>query len=168
MAIQRMDQLITKLTDALFVAEYRRLDKMVEDLDQQNREAKGHNSYGFIYEGVQYTPKNSPYLPGGQRHTSLSFSLNKVAKDFKQSMEMVAHDRKMIEQVLYKLLVQCNDAREVRDCLPEALVSLVPDLQAMPRQFTDGYLLKSDERAYRQYQQILPKIQLYTATRLLY
>ena len=168
MSIPRMDKLITKLTDALFVAEYRRIDKMVEELDQQNREAKGHSTYGFIHAGVQYTPKNSPYLAGGHRYASLSFTLSNQAKQFLRDKQTIEHDRKIIEQVLYKLMIQCNDKQELRDCLPESLVSLIPELQRIPRQFSDGYLLKGDERAYRQYKQVLGKIQFYTATRLLY
>lgn len=169
MAIEKLADVIHDLCDLLFEAETRRLDTTVKQLDQSNREIKGNSLHGFIHGGEIYRPSNAPVrATRTSDYPTLAFTLCNDAEAFVNDSKTLKADRKLIEQILFKLLYQCNDIQEVRDSLPECLVQLVPGLAKMPRKCTEGFIIRHDPRAHRQYLAVLPKIEFYAMTRLIY
>lgn len=169
MAIHNLTQIIEGLSKVLFEAEYRRLESSVKRLDQQNREILRHVSSGFMHNGVLYRPKDAATIAvGAGANPPLAWELLGSMNEFLADRKVIQTDQKLIEQTLYTLLYQCNDGQELRDSLPECLVSLVPALQSLNRCCNEGFIIRHDERAHRQYLKILPKIEFYSATRLMY
>lgn len=160
-----VDRIVTKL----FEAEHRRIEKRVETLDRQNREMKGiSDRWGFIHAGVVYVPKNSPYKRDSGSYPSLHFALCKEANDFLKDVDKVTTDQQMITQMANLLIKPCNGNAEVRNALPDSLVSLAPWLNDLPRTKEEAYTIRHDERAMRQYQKLLDSIDFYVATRMIY
>ena len=151
----------------MFEAETRRLYQAMCTLDAKNREILGIAIPGFMIQGRVFIP--NPVR--GQKLVkvpSLSFLLQKEGQAFMKDREAIDFDRKQIEQMLHILLMPCLDLQEVRDQLPEAVASLLTDCPFTRKSQTPGYLIKSDERAYKQFLAMVPKMEFYVATRLLY
>lgn len=168
MALPTIQPLIKQLSHKMFEAERRRLETILVQIDKQNREIKGQTLQGFMHAGKIYRPKSAPTLAvGAGSYPTLAFALQDQMAELLRDTKEVETDQQLIEQILYKLLYQANDRQEIRDALPECLVQLT-DLNRLNRKLSPGFLNQSDERTYRQFQAILPKIEMYCTTRLLY
>jgi len=163
-------QLIQKFLVDLFVAEKRRLDKSIADLIRANNEAKGVQSAGFLYYGDYYTAEGFMTMPGAGNagKENLHDSLNKKMEWHIKSAQTVAHDERLIGQIIFKLLGPCETLQDMRDTLPDCLAEMIPALKNLPRINDVGYSLREDVRGEAQLTQWLPKIEFYAAARLIY
>lgn len=168
MAITTAQGQIAGLVDELFKPEHRRLEKEIERLDKANREMKGLERWGFMHAGVVYVPKSSPYKQQGTSYPTLHFALCKQANAFIKDVQTVENDKQMIKQICHLLIHHCDNWQAIRDALPEALVELAPWLRDFSRTRKEAYTIQHDERAMRQYLQMLDKIDFYVATRMIY
>ncbi|MNO13141.1 hypothetical protein D3C76_27670 [compost metagenome] len=167
MAVANLHKFLDALVKKLFAAEERRLDKIVETLDQRNREIGGHRPQGFLLQGKLYRPSNATLIAiVGIK--PLAYELSDDGNKFLKDRNQIDQDRQSIKQILYKLVEPCQNAQEIRDTLPECLVSLVPELSKMERRFATGFFAPKDDRFVRQYEAILPKIEMYSVSCLLY
>lgn len=158
------------LNKHLFVAEFRRLEGLIDRINTQNKELKQSNIDGFIYGGKFYRPANrSLILAGpGQAKQTLHKELWPTMEDYLQDASTINNDKQMIAQSLFMLLKPCRTKPEMRDALPECIISFWDGLSQFPRTMPAGYTLEGNERAKRQFEKVLPKIEFYVATRLLY
>lgn len=162
-------QLIQKFLIDLFVAEKRRLDKSIADLIMANNEAKGVQAAGFLYYGDYYTAEGFMTMPGGGAgKENLHDSLSKKMEWHVTSAQTVAHDERLIGQIIFKLLGPCETLQDMRDTLPDCLSEMIPALKNLPRINDVGYSLRDDIRGEAQLKQWLPKIEFYAAARLIY
>lgn len=159
---------INEIVKNLFAAEARRFQGWIDKLIKQNQEAYGVKEMpGFLYGGIFY--RASWLGPGdwpGKKslHHSLYPEMEALLKD----REGVYRDRDFIRQTLVKLLQNCHDSEEIRNALPEGLVAMMPSLSCIKRTAEPAYTIRGDARAMRQYEKMLPKIELYSAARLIY
>uniref|UniRef100_A0AAU6VZJ5 Uncharacterized protein n=1 Tax=Pseudomonas phage Arace01 TaxID=3138526 RepID=A0AAU6VZJ5_9VIRU len=169
MAVSNTAEIIKIISDELFKAEFRRLDGEVTRISRLNREAVPTVNWSFMYNGKVYQPSDSPTIKSGPgSSTGLAFSLTPVMEDYLSDLNTVMKDKKQIEMMLYKLIYQCIDIQEVRDALPDCLVSLVPQLERIPRKLNQLFLIRHDERTLRQFEAILPTMEFYSVSRLMY
>lgn len=100
---------------------------------------------------------------------TLAFELLTEANEFLNDVKKVELDKEQIKQVLFKLLYPTTTLQEIRDALPDCLVPLAPDISKLSRQTDDPtWFIRNDERALKQYRKILPKIEMYAMSRLIY
>lgn len=150
------DQIIKKL----FQPEERRHKQICEDFLKKNNEILGENRDGFRYMGKAFLAAyNAAPLA-----TELVTDFSKHLAYWNQ----VQRDQQYIKQILVNLLKPCVGRADVRDALPECLVSFFPELQGIARTREHGWTLKDKPMLYRQYINILPKIEMYYATSLIY
>lgn len=169
MEVSKLKQFVEGTTRRLFEAEHRRLDKAVELLDRENREIKGYQAEGFLFQGKLYMPKNARLANAkGVHRQALSFSLQEKGNKLLTDFNAIAHDQKIIEQFLYKTLYNCMSWQDIRDTVPECLVEFWPELSKIPRVHERAWLAPKDERYRREAEKILPKIQFYSVTYLMY
>lgn len=156
----------------LFMAEERRLKATIDILVVANNEVQGQALMGFFYNGDYYIHSKATFhvTPGtyGTPKTGLHYSLNDQMVAHLKDRVTVKLDRDQIKQILYKLTYQCPSDQEIRDALPECLVSLVPDLARIPRREPQVAFLMGDIRLKRQFLMLLPKMEMYAVSRFLY
>lgn len=163
------NKFITLLMEQLFAPETRRLAIVINKLSGHNKILKRAAADGFLYGGILYMPTGSVVTAGpNQAKTSLDLSLNSEMDTWIQDQKAIRCDQDLVKQMLFRLLKPCKSVREIRNTLPECLISLVPELNAEPRTDPAGYTLEGDERAKRQFDKLLPKIEMYSVTRFLY
>ena len=167
-------QWIDRITARLFAAENRRVDAMIEKLNQKNSEIKKKVLYGFVHMGERYFSESSKAQVAANRRQkitlpTLAFELLPEASAFISDINKLKLDRDQIKQVLFKLMYQANTIQELRDAVPEVIVPLIPEFTGISREILDPtYLIKSDWRAVRDYEKVLPKIELYAMTGMIY
>lgn len=163
---------IQLILDKLFAAESRRLDARISELNQRNSEIKKKVLYGFMHMGKRYIPKEyraQAAAMARQPMPTLAFELISEANAFQTELNRIKLDRDQIGQVLFKLLYQCTTLQEVRDSLPDCVANMVPDLAKLNRYMRDPtWIIRNDDRAIRQYNKMLPKIEMYAMSHLLY
>lgn len=167
MAQDQMYPFIEAIKKALFQAENRRLVAGIDRLVEQDAEMNpGRHEMGFLYSGEIYRHSRSSTIY--RSWPLLSWPLNVEMEAWLKDKKILALDRDQIGQILFKLMYQANDLQEMRDTLPECLVSLVPDFQKMPRMHNQEFLIRHNERDLRQFRKLLPKIELYAMSKLIY
>lgn len=163
-------QLIQSLTERLFLAEGRRHEDTIRAINKANREATGAKFDGLMFEGKFYRPVTGRITlagPGTPR-TPLHPSLQREMQAYVDGLKVTAEEKKFVEQTLMNLLKPCQIPEDIRSALPECLVSFVPELAGLPRHSPAAYTIQDNPRALRQYEAILPKMEIYSVTQLLY
>lgn len=167
MPLTNSHKIISAIVSSLFTAEERRLGGVKEQLISFNKECfpnKPHD--GFSYEGSVYVPHN--LVRGKPIIVSLHLSLTDAMDEYLSDIQRVWTDRHSISQMLFTLLSQCDSAQDIRDALPDCVVDTLPDLKRLARDKEEAYTLATNARNYRQYLKVLPRIEFYAMTRLLY
>lgn len=164
---------IDKICERLFSAEKRRLDKRTEDLMEKNDVQRGKPSHGFIHMGKLYVPENMRRVNAAMRRKAttppLAITLIDEAKSFIHDASTVERDEKEIRQLLFLLLSNCSNEQDIRNSLPECVVNLMPELRHLNRTLINPcYYIQSDWRAVRLYDKVLPRIEMYAMSHLLY
>lgn len=154
----------------LFAAETRRLEREINEIVAANKEHSRTSADWFLYQGNVYTSTQAALKPGGGGgFPQLAMSLNHRMVEYTRDKGDVERDRTMIKQILVTLLQGCTTGQEIRDTLPACLLPLAPEgLRSISQRFAEGFFAPKHERFVSQYQRLLPKIQFYCGTRLLY
>jgi hypothetical protein len=153
----------------LFAAEERRLSGIISRLNTKNKQFRETKVDGFIHAGLYYVPKDAISIRGPrQTKTALHLSLIGEMESFLGEANRVKSERKLISQALFNLLSPCTSLQDVRNALPECLVSCVPDISKLNRTDIEAYTIQDKPRELRQYKTALLQIEVYVATQLLY
>ena len=170
----------SKVIDAilanLFTAEERRLTAFIQAMCRKNQTAYGRQLDGFHYEGVFYVFEGRR---GNLTREVLHESLEPEMRGFKADRDQVFSDKQLIKQCLFALLEPVGAdlsgltvsmvEQDYRDALPECLAQDLPDwARKLPRTREEAFTIKDNARAMRAYEKALPKIEFYSAARLLY
>lgn len=159
-------EIINPILGLLFEAEERRLTNWIDKICRDNAEVKGQANVGFIYAGRFYRPSDQVgHIPGKRAlHPSLEPDMTAFVRD-QAGIEL---DKSLIKQTLFNLIFPCHTDQQIRDALPDCLVSVLTDYSRLPREQEEAWSIRDNPRAMRQYEAILPKIQIYTAARMMY
>jgi hypothetical protein len=165
--MQQSHIIIDHTSKVLFEAERRRLQKWIDRLCRANQECYSNPKLeGFLYEGIYYRPS---WLGRGiWPHGALHFTLADEMRAFLIDKKIVDDDERFIRQTLFALLHPCKTDQDIRDTLPECLIPVISGLASYPRTRQPACTIEGNARALRQYEKILPKIELYTAARMIF
>lgn len=159
--------IIDVLVALLKVPETRRLEKYIDRIVKLNQEADQTTNQGFLYRGLRYWHSSVPNgnIPMKALHDSLCHEI----EDYLASELAVKNELQLVGQSLRALLQKCQSTQDVRDALPECLVQILDrKISSLPRERPEAWTLEPGSRAERQYRKILPRIEFFTAARLLY
>ena len=156
---------ITEIIEKLFQAEKRRLQNGIDRLVEQHQEITNDARTGFMYNGVYFRHSKTKTI---ERLPMLAWDLNDAMSAHLKDEAAVMLDCQQIRQTLYKLMSVAQSEQQLRDVLPDCIVSLVPQLDKVPRQDPVELLIEHDPRLMRQYTKMLPKMQFYTVSGILY
>lgn len=163
-----IDQIIAKL----FEPEDRRMDKWIKTLTTKNSELKGAMTFGFLHQGKRYICSDYQSAVTAQRKIVVLPTLHAEvmieANSFITELTAIELDKAQIKQVLFQLVYQANTQQELRDTLPDCVVNLFPELSKLQRQFNQTFLIRTNDRAMRQFEQVLPKIEMYAMAQFIY
>lgn len=157
--------LISRIQDKLFQAERDRIHKLKIELHSKNDAAIGSRSHGFIYRGERFH-----VFKANQRVAlpSIVFALNKEAASFYSEYKTQAREEERTRQLLVQLFNGCVTTQDFRDALPETLVVLVPEFKELPRHKEPAWTIQDNPRALREYNKMLPRIEMYSVTSMIY
>ncbi len=165
-------EIITTILEKIFQPEYRRLGNWIDQLCKQSREAYGDpDLIGFIYSGQVYKPVAAAEAKAANhmiKRRGLHPSLTENMEAYLQDLRVLTEDKAFISQSLFKVLDPCENNQDLRDALPNCVIDTLPSLQGICRAREQAWTIVHDERALRQFNKILPRIEMYAAARLMY
>ncbi len=162
-----ISNLLRLILDSLFLAEDRRLENSVSRLLREHNKVSRRMDTGFLFNGIYFQPPGQ-VTPAAQKQP-LAYELQGEGLAFLKDKATVDLDRQLIQQSLLHLLMPCATPQDIRDALPECLRdTLTQDINNLPRTRPEAYTLEPGSRPHRQYEEILPKIEFFSAARLLY
>jgi hypothetical protein len=159
--------IINNITKLLFAPDNRRIQGWIDQICNKNKDISDNKDpLGFWYNDKYYRPSwlLSGRYPKAILNHALYDEMDKLVKDERTTKD----DQQFIRQTLFALVEPCETYQDLRDALPECLIDLIPNLGSFSRTREAGYIIKDNPRAYKQYLQILPKIETYCATRLIF
>lgn len=171
---QHSDLLILagELVGHLFRAEYRRLSKRLDELNAQNCALIGRAVPGFVYQGVTYVPygmrEAARVFNKNDALPTLHMTLNSAVQEMVLDWRQIDLDRDLIRQTIVGLVSTARSLQDFRDCLPDCMVPYHESIKHLPRYNSQEHIVQFTERRHRQYLKILPKIEMYCVSRLLY
>lgn len=167
MVFKRIHEIIDDIVKVLFEPDARRIAAWIDRIIKKNEECLGKdNVHCFLYNGDFYRQSN---VRGHiQYRPALDYSLwdemDRLLKDQKQ----IDLDRSFCKQALVMLLERCMTIQEVRDALPDCVAETMPQLQGIERRFEPLWSIKTNPRAMRQVEKIMPKLEMYSVARMLF
>lgn len=84
---------------------------------------------------------------------------------FLKDKTMVERDSRQMWQLLFSAIFPCTSLQDVRDVLPDMVVSFIPELNQFPRTREEMWTVKDDQRLMRQYKEVRERIELYVKLR---
>jgi hypothetical protein len=156
---------VKEIVEKLFDPDERRLGKIITELNANNKRISGTTVDGFRYMGFHVIAPDAKMLG---RLPVVDKSLEDQVEKYLIDKRTIDKDRQIIRQALVTLLTGCKTDQHFRDALPDCIISLVPGLKNLRRYDEPGWTLKHDQRLYRQFQQVLPKMEMYSAVGLFY
>jgi hypothetical protein len=164
--------IVNQIIKVLFASEDRRLTSWIDRMCRRNKEAyrgelpNAAQLQGFIFNGVFYRPSDVTGPISGRKalHASLWSEMETLEKDKK----IVDTERDFVRQTLYALMDPCSTDQDFRDALPECLIDTLPQLKRLSRTREPAFTIEGNARAIRQYEKMLPKIEVYAAARMIY
>jgi hypothetical protein len=148
--------------------EDRRLQRALDRIVSMNCQVTKNPVRGFLYQGLAYrhTDCGDPV----NTFKSIDPSLYGEVEAWLQDRVTIANELKHIAQSMRPLWDNSQSLQDVRDALPESLVSCFPPqvFKDLDRTRPEGWNLEPLSRAERQFRTIVPKLDAYTVARLLY
>lgn len=157
--------LIDAIIQTLFSAEERRLTKAIDEMCRSNTEAYKEQLDGFHYQGRFFRPEG---LKGHLKRKVLHLSLHPQMDLHLRDEASIQADQQAIRQTLFQLLDPCKSDQDVRDTLPNCLTDTLGKVAQLQRMAEPAFTIADNPRAMKQYLKVLPKLEMYSAARLLY
>jgi hypothetical protein len=168
--ILKVHDMINEILAKIFEPEYRRLATWIDRLCRQNREAHGDPELmGFIYNGKIYKPLECKDPDHVISRRGLHHTLTSDMDTYLMDLAVLTRDKSFISQGLFSIMDPCEDLQDVRDTLPECLKDTLDCISGLQRGVRpEAFTVDTNPRAKRQYEKILPRIEMYAVARLIY
>lgn len=148
-------------------SENKRLQAYIDQLVTQNCQLMNTPVLGFLYEGLPY--RHSTAAKGKMTLRAAHPEIHAKLEDFLASCADTTSNMQFIKQALATLCRPVITQQDLRDALPECLLFVLDEAgQKLERTRPEAWTIQDNPRALKQYLKILPKIQFYTAARLIY
>lgn len=156
-------QWVPTMIRELFAPEVKQHNKSIDELIDKNNQLIGAWNPGFNYSGDNYGygGRYAAHVP------ALRLELFPTMQRLTSLRKQVDLDRILITQFLHRLLQPCQGTQDVRNALPESMVGLSTFLPSFIRTADPAFTL-TNPRDLRQYEKLLPKIEMYCAMRYIY
>jgi hypothetical protein len=162
-----MESLRREIITTLMEPDIRRLSVIMKDLIYKNNSLKGTKYLAMRYMGTPLPEriKGIRLTDHPEVHPTLIDQLDKWNKD----AERIRQDQQYFQQTFINLLGPCKKNIDVRDALPDCVVSLVPCLNCYTRTREEAWTIKHDQKLYQQYlNSTQPKLMSYASLRFFF
>lgn len=163
-----VNNLVDGLTSILMATDNKRIATMLNALiDDNDAKLNGYNTMCFRYGEVIYY--HEEYQRGGFSSPYMTPILH---KDLRDRFEVIEQERlilkehtQKIKQILTVLLKGVKDRQMLRDLLPDCMSQYV--IPHIERYMPQHLVWQLNDRQIREYREILPLIQMYSASSIL-
>lgn len=160
------NEVIEQIISSIGKADAEMIESKIDDLIKQNAEIT-QNRDGFLYGGTFFSN-----LPPKETRNIVKYRLDESL--FDQGDELVkmcrefSNDTTRLKQGLNVLLRDCTNHQDIRDALPNAVRSVVPELASLERTRPVAYTLQDKPLMLDQWPQTEDLLIYYLSSRMLY
>lgn len=158
--------ILSEINSKLFTAEVRRLIGVIRELHKSNQQVLGKRLDGFMYMGKFYSPPES--AKGKGERITLALDLWPQMQDYLDDQKVIDEDMALIRQTLFRQLDNCFNGQDIRDAIPECIVDTLPEMYQKLERHRDPLFFLNNLSDIKQYNKALPRMEFYSACRLLY
>lgn len=161
----------SEIVKHLFFAELARLDSVLNSIIDKNDRINGIDiSAGFMHQGEFYQRTNATRQPTAGEKLMLNPDLWPAMDKYLKASSRLIMEVHLVNQAVYRLVRGCMSHQDVRDALPECLVAQdqTGNYKGLQRTREAAWTLAGDAMALSQYEKILPSIEYYAATHLIF
>jgi len=169
------NHLILHIIDNLFEAEFRRLEKKLTAINIENKQLLLTKIDGFLHLDKFYRPNTGTLMVANKDmyKNALHKNLWRMMDEHIEDIKNTNKDKLLVKQTLVFLLSSCIYLQEIRNALPECLVNILiaagyASVSSIKKTAPTAYTIQDNPRALRQYEKILPLMEMYSVTKLLY
>lgn len=149
--------------------EDRRLDKILQDLNQRNKFKQRLSGDGFLYAGAHELPKYAASkLPPKGQLKGLSPELFDEMEDLIKARRVSENNLSFCGQILYRILTGCQNMQDIRDALPDHLWALYDHREHLDRQRPQLWTIQNHPSLQRQYEQFERIMAIFMVGRMMY
>jgi hypothetical protein len=157
---------VNRIVGELFQRDKRRLNMHLEELIEANHQAGGP-PHGFLFGGQFHT--NLPLHQQRQAEKKLlAPALHVSGRAYMKDISQTNAEKGRLTQGLSILLAPCQGLQDIRDALPDVVVSLFPELSSLSRMREEGWPFRDKPLQMHAFKQTAEILGFYVANRLLY
>ena len=154
---------------ALWEPEKRRLNRLLERINEQNKQIHKTTTDGFLYNGEYEVPKKgSTILPSRGRIPPLDSSLWSEMEDLLCQRRESINNLHFCKQTIFSLIKDCSTLQGIRDALPDHLWMITGFKEQIPRTKPELWTVQNNPKLLEQYKLFEEKIAVFLAGRLMY
>ena len=168
---QTLMALVNPILEVFLEKEKERLVGVLKALVLRNSELHGTqvvtSRYGFYYKGARFTNFTVPQLRG--------ITLTEVHPDcieevdyYIACMKDVEAGHKRIKMGLAVIMNRCQSIQDLRDALPEALVSMLPNLRSLARNKPEAWVIQESPELTQEFNSVIALINHFQINRLIF
>lgn len=157
---------VTILNQVLFEKDLQILDEQLKDLIEENH-SLGRPKEGFLLGGAFHT-QTAPKLLRGIEKKLIHPSLLPKGREYINACNRLQTERQRLNQGLTLLLQSCRTMQDVRDALPDTVVSLLPEVSKLSRFRGEAWAFQDRPLQLHQHKEIQALLDFYVANRILY
>lgn len=158
-------RLVVPMINEILLEEWNRLQKRLKDITTENQ-ALGGTMNAFRYDGRLRGVVPLASLRG-MKVKDLHPSLCDTFQYYLENVEQLQSDMAKIRCGLSVALVRCKTKQNVRDMLPDAVVTHIADLRGIDRMNPEGFLLQDTPVLQEQFSETVNLILDYMTRKLL-
>lgn len=173
-----LNSIISMVMDAIFAPDQRRIDSVADKMitrlcDESNELFRSPADCGISYQTLRLTHSSNRAKSSRGRpvywFTPTSESDLKIVQDILKDVQSIKKDYAAIRQLMVQLLSGMNTLQDIRDVLPDEIVSyLDKGVSALPRTREPAYRFKGDTKRMELYATLEPKILGYIAAKFFF
>lgn len=158
------NMIVSHAFSELFEPEKKAQRRKLELLIVENQ-AMGGTMGAFRFEGILITLQSTKAFRG-QEVLCLRKELEPAYRLIQKAEKNLSQDILRIKQALSMVVPKCRNLQDLRDNLPEAMVSKIPSLSSIPRINEEGFSLNDRPHLIDQFRKASDLVFRYQANRL--
>jgi hypothetical protein len=165
--VNPVQDVINQLVNNLFEHELKNIDETFHKLVIENQSLGGTMNV-FLHDGLRYSHLPHHLIKDVKEVRELHPSLVPSMERHLTRKRNAEQDKRFVLNALSVVGQKCTTIQDMRDVLPEALVTEIPFMRNLPRMRDEGWVLDEHPQLLKQFQAAVEIILIYQVNRLLY
>jgi hypothetical protein len=164
--INPIQELINGLLEDLFSHETKSLSDLLQKIVIENQSLGGTMNV-FLFESLHYSHLPPHLVKDVRGVRELHRDLHPKMQRYLLRLSKITRDKRFVTNAFSPLTQKCHSLQDMRDALPEVLISRVPTFSNLDRMRDEGWVIEDNPLLFKQFQEAVDIVLTYQANRLI-